>query len=44
MRTFEPVKVSPCSVKPTALDSSIIMGTGLFGSFTLFLWLLVAYN
>ena len=44
MRTFEPIKVNPCSAKPTALDSSIIKGTGFFGSFTLFLRLLVAYN
>ena len=44
MRTFEPLKVNPCSAKPTALDSSIIKGTGFFGSFTLFLRLLVAYN
>ena len=44
MRTFEPIKVNPCSAKPTALDSSIINGTGFFGSFTLFLRHLVAYN
>ena len=44
MRTFEPIKVNPFSVKPTALDSSITKGTGFFGSFTLFLQLLVAYN
>ena len=44
MRTFEPIKVNPCSAKPMALDSSIVKGTGFFGSFTLFLWLLVAYN
>ena len=44
MRTFEPIKVNPCSVKPTALDSSIIKATGFFGSFTLFLLLLVTYN
>ena len=28
MRTFEPIKVNPCSAKPTALDSSIIKGKG----------------
>ena len=44
VRTFEPIKVNPCSAKPTALNSSIIKGTGFFGSFTLFLRLLVAYN
>ena len=44
MRTFEPIKVNPCSAKPTALDSSIIMGTRFFGYFTLFLRLLVSYN
>ena len=44
MRNFESIKVNSCSAKPTALDSSIIKGTGFFGSFTLFLLLLVAYN
>ena len=37
VRTFEPIKVNPCSAKPMALYSSIIKGTGFFGSFTLFL-------
>ena len=44
VRTFEPIKVNPYSAKPKALDSSIIKGMGFFGSFTLFLLLLVAYN
>ena len=44
MRTFDPIKVNPCSAKPTALDSSIIKGTMFFGSFILFLRILVAYN
>ena len=44
MRTFESIKVNPCSAKFTALDSSIIKGTGFFGSFTLFLRFLVAYD
>ena len=44
MRTCEPIKVNLCSAKPTTLDSSIIKGTGFFGSFILFLRLLVAYN
>ena len=44
MKTFEPIKVNPCSAKPMALDSSIVRGTGFFGSFTLFFRLLVAYN
>ena len=44
MRTFELFEVNPCSAKPTALDSSMVKGTGFFGSFTLFLRLLVAYN
>ena len=44
MRTFEPIKVNPYSAKPTTLNFSIIKGTGFFGSFTLFLQILVAYN
>ena len=44
VRTFESIKVNPCSAKPTSLVSSIIKGMGFFGSFTLFLRLLVAYN
>ena len=42
--SFEPIKVNACSAKPTALDSSIMKGTRFFGSFTLFLRLLVTYN
>ena len=43
MRTFEPIKINPSTAKPMALDYSIVKKR-FFGSFTLFLRLLVAYN
>ena len=44
LRTFEPIKVNPYNAKSAALNSSIIKRTWFFGYFTLFLWILVAYN
>ena len=44
MRTFEPIKVNPCSAKTYGSCFFHNQGDGVLGSFTLFLRVLVVYN